>query len=112
MNFIRNFATDNLKRKDYNMNTILINNSLYNYVSRCAKHSSMDVNTFVEAVLKYGLDDLYPTPGDAGIHDCNHTMPKAVLVAAAEYAISECNAGKGIPNDDVESVIADRRGWK
>lgn len=94
------------------MNTISINNSLYNYVSRCAEHSSMDINTFVEAVLKYGLNDLYPTSADAGIHDCNHIIPKNILVAAAEYALSECNAGKGISNDDVESVIADRRGWK
>lgn len=95
------------------MNTISINNSLYSYVSRCAKHNSMDVNAFVEAVLKYGLDELYPMSDDgAVIHDSNRTIQKDVLIAAAEYAISECNAGNGIPNDDVESIIAGRRGWK
>lgn len=95
------------------MNTISIDKNLYNYVSRCAKRSSMDVNVFVESILKYGLNELYSISDDnIGLNDRKSVLDKEALVAAAEYAISECDSGNGFVNDDIESVIANRRGWK
>lgn len=95
------------------MNTISIDNNLYNYVSRCAKHRSMDVNVFVESILKYGLNELYSISDDnVGLNDNKTVLDKDVLVAAAKYAISESDSGNGFVNEEIESLIANKRGWK
>lgn len=41
-----------------------------------------------------------------------HGIPRDVMIAAAEYSLKEARAGRCIPNSEVESYIAQKRGWK
>lgn len=41
-----------------------------------------------------------------------HGIPCDVMIAAAEYSLKEARAGRCIPNSEVESYIAQKRGWK
>ena len=40
------------------------------------------------------------------------TLPKSVLISAAEYALSDYGKSRGVSNEDLESVIAEKRGWR
>ena len=94
------------------MNTsISIDSGLFNFAVKCAKVEKIDVNQLIESILWNGLDQLQLPISDSEneMSDLD-TLPKSALVSAAEYALSESN--KGISNDDVESVISKRRGWR
>lgn len=39
-------------------------------------------------------------------------MPKDILQMAAEYALKESRAGRGIPHSQVMNIIKEKRGWK
>lgn len=41
-----------------------------------------------------------------------HGIPRNVMIAAAEYSLKEARAGRCLPNSEVESYIAKKRGWK
>ena len=40
-----------------------------------------------------------------------HGIPRDVMIAA-EYSLKEARAGRCIPNSEVKSYIAKKRGWK
>ena len=39
-----------------------------------------------------------------------HGIPRDVMIAAAEYSLKEAHAGHCVPNSEVESYIAEKRG--
>ena len=96
------------------MNTsISIDSGLFNFAVKCAKVEKIDVNQLIESILWNGLDQLHLSFSDteSELSDLP-TLPKSVLVSAAEYALSESNKDRGTSNDDVEYVISKRRGWR
>ena len=90
-----------------------IDTSLFNFAVKCAKVEKIDVNQLIETILWNGLDQLQLPLSDTDneLSDME-VLPKSVLISAAEYALSESNKDHGISNDDVESVISKRRGWR
>ena len=96
------------------MNTsISIDSGLFNLAAKCAKIEKVDVNQLIESILWNGLDQLQLSmPKNENVFSEEVTLPKSVLISAAEYALSESNKDRGISNDDVESVISKRRGWR
>ena len=96
------------------MNTsISIDSSLFNFAVKCAKVEKIDVNQLIESILWDGLDQLQLPLSDTDNDSSDmEALPKSVLISAAEYALSESNKDRGISNDDVESVISKRRGWR
>ena len=97
-----------------NMNTsISIDTSLFNFAVKCAKVEKVDVNQLIESILWDGLDQLQSPLSDTDDELSEmEALPKSVLISAAEYALSESNKERGISNDNVESVISKRRGWR
>ena len=96
------------------MNTsISIDSGLFNLAAKCAKIEKVDVNQLIESILWNGLDQLQLSmPKNENVFSEEVTLPKSVLISAAEYALSESNKERGISNDNVESVISKRRGWR
>ena len=96
------------------MNTsISIDTSLFNFAVKCAKVEKVDVNQLIESILWNGLDQLQSPLSDTDDELSEmEALQKSVLISAAEYALSESNKERGISNDNVESVISKRRGWR
>lgn len=88
------------------MNTISINSDIYLGAAEYANRHKTSVQEMVEDFLKKFQNV------QAGTDENKCAINKDVLIAAAEYAISEYDSGNGFVNDDLESVIANRRGWK
>ena len=103
-----------INKERTNMNTsISIDSSLFNFAVKCAKVEKIDVNQLIESILWDGLDQLQLPLSDTDNESSDmEALPKSVLISAAEYALSESNKDRGISNDDVESVISKRRGWR
>ena len=90
-----------------------IDTSLFNFAVKCAKVEKVDVNQLIESILWNGLDQLQSPLSDTDDELSEmEALPKSVLISAAEYALSESNKERGISNDNVESVISKRRGWR
>ena len=96
------------------MNTsISIDSGLFNFATKCAKIEKVDVTQLIESILRSGLDQLQlPISENEDNFAEKDTLPKSVLISAAEYALSDYRNSRGISNDDIESVIAERRGWR
>ena len=90
-----------------------IDTSLFNFAVKCAKVEKVDVNQLIESILWDGLDQLQSPLSDTDDELSEmEALPKSVLISVAEYALSESNKERGISNDNVESVISKRRGWR
>ena len=96
------------------MNTsISIDSGLFNFAVKCAKIEKIDVNQLIESILWNGLDQLQSPLSDTDDELSEmEALPKSVLISAAEYALSDYGKSRGVSNEDLESVIAEKRGWR
>ena len=96
------------------MNTsISIDSGLFNLAAKCAKIEKVDVNQLIESILWNGLDQLQLSmPKNENVFWEEVNLPKSVFIFVVGYALLDYGKSRGVSNEDLESVIAEKRGWR